>query len=158
MILVDGGALVALVDVSDGQHRRCVSALKELREPMATAWPVVTEALDRLVDVPRGQEAVLEMLRRGAVRLVAVGQEDVPRLQELRARYGASRMGLAEAALVRVAEREGWDRVFTVDRRFEAYRIGRRKAFRLVPGHPGRRRAKRSVRSRRGRPGARGNG
>lgn len=156
MILVDGGALVALVDASDEHHGRCVAALKELREPMGTVWPVVTEALGRLVDLPGGQDSVLEMLRRGAVRLVPVGQEDVPRLQELRARYGGRRMGLADAALVWVAEREGWNRVFTVDRRFEAYRIGTRRAFRVVPARPRRRRATRGVRSSRGRSAAKG--
>ena len=43
-------------------------------------------------------------------------------------------MGLADAALVRVAEREGLDTIVTVDRRdFPVYRIGRRKPFRIIP-------------------------
>jgi len=166
MILLDAGAMVALVDGSDEHHARCVAALKELREPMATVWPAVSEALDRLVDVRAGQDAVLEMLRRGAVRLVALAPEDVARIQQLRDRYGKRLMDLADASLVCVAEREGWDRVFTVDwRDFEAYRVGRRKAFRCVPERPGSRRSNarvarkpRTVRSRRGRPGTRGNG
>jgi hypothetical protein len=50
------------------------------------------------------------------------------------AKYRDRPMDLADAALVRVAERDGLERVFTVDRRdFEAYRIGRRKTFRVVP-------------------------
>jgi predicted nucleic acid-binding protein len=144
MILVDAGPLVALVDGSDEQHARCVGALRELTQPMGTVWPAVTEALGRLRDVPQGQGAVLEMLRRGAVRLVPLGQEDVSRLQEIMARYRHRAMSLADAALVHVAERDGLDRVFTVDRRsFEAYRIGRRKTFRVVPKGQGRRRAAR---------------
>lgn len=145
MILIDGGSLVALVDASDEDHARCVESLKELREPLGTVWPAVTDALERLRDVREGQAAVLEMLRRGVVRLMPLGQEDVSRLQELQARYRARPMDLADAALVRVAEREGLDRVFTLDRQdFGAYRIGR-KAFRIVPegprGRVGRRRA-----------------
>jgi hypothetical protein len=94
----------------------------------------VTEALYLLLDVPEGQHAVLEMLRRGVVQLLPLGQDDVPRIQELMAKYRDHRMDPADAALVRVAERDGVDRVFTVGRRdFETYRIGKRKAFRIVP-------------------------
>ncbi len=151
MILVDAGPLVALVDGSDEHHARCVGALRELTEPMGTVWPAVTEALYLLLDVPEGQDAVLEMLRRGAVRLVPLGQEDVSRLQELMAKYRDQPMDLADAALVRVAERDGLDRVFTVDRRdFEVYRIGKRRTFRIVPEGPaGRRGARRRAAGRR---------
>jgi uncharacterized protein len=151
LILVDAGPLVALVDASDEHHGRCVGALRELREPMGTVWPAVTEALYLLLDVPEGQDAVLEMLRRGAVRLMSLDQEDVPRIQELMVRYRDQPMDLADAALVRVAEREGLDRVFTVDRRdFEVYRIGRRKSFQIVPeGAAGRPRTRRSAARRR---------
>lgn len=140
MILVDAGPLVALVDASDEHHGRCAAALREVAEPLGTVWPAVTEALDRLLDVPEGQDAVLEMLRRGVVRLLPLGHEDVPRIQELMARYRDQPMDLADAALVRLAEREGLDRVFTVDRRdFAVYRIAKRKAFRIIPEAPPRR-------------------
>jgi len=134
MILVDAGPMVAWVDASDQHHGTCVAALRELREPMGTVWPAVTEALYLLLDLPRGQDALLEILRRGVVRLLPLGEEDLPRIQELMAKYRNRPMDLADAALVRVAERDGLERVFTVDRRdFEAYRIGRRKTFRIVP-------------------------
>jgi predicted nucleic acid-binding protein len=137
VILVDAGPLVAVVDASDALHARCVSALREIGEPMGTVWPAVTEALDLLLDVPGGQHAVLEMLRRGVVQLLPLGQDDVPRVQELMRKYRDRPMDLADATLVRVAERDGLDRVFTVDRRdFGLYRIGSRKAFRIVPEAP----------------------
>jgi len=144
LILVDAGPLVALVDASDEHHARCAAALKEVGEPMGTVWPAVTEALYLLLDVPEGQQAVLEMLRRGVVRLVPLGLEDVPRMQELMAKYRDQPMDLADAAIVRVAEREGLDQVFTVDRRdFAVYRIGKRKPFRILPEAPPRRRGPR---------------
>jgi predicted nucleic acid-binding protein len=140
MILVDAGPLVALVDSSDEHHGRCAAALREVAEPLGTVWPAVTEALYLLLDVPEGQDAVLEMLRRGVVRLLPLGHEDVPRIQELMAKYRDLPMDLADAALVRLAEREGLHRVFTVDRRdFAVYRIGKRKAFRIIPDAPPRR-------------------
>lgn len=150
MILVDAGPLVALVDASDQQHGTCAATLRELREPMATVWPAVTEALCRLRDVPAGQDAVLELVSRGAVRLLPLGPEDVPRIQELMAKYRAQPMDPADAALVRVAEREGLDCVFTVDRRdFEVYRIGKRKTFRILPEAPPRTRVTRRSHRRR---------
>ena len=137
MILVDAGALVALADASDQHHARCLRAIQEVREPLGTVWPAVTEAFDRLSDVARGPQTVLEMLRRGAIQVLPLGVEDVPRMQELVAKYRDQPMDLADAALVRVAERDGLDRVFTVDRRdFGVYRIGGRKAFRIIPEGP----------------------
>jgi predicted nucleic acid-binding protein len=150
VILVDAGPLVALVDASDEHHARCVSALKDVVEPMGTVWPAVTEALYLLPDLPDGQRAVLEMLRRGAIRLLPLEPEDVARLQELMAKYRDLPMDLADAALVRIAERDGLDRIFTLDRRdFEVYRIRGRKAFRIIPEAPAPRKRGRPVRRRR---------
>jgi hypothetical protein len=150
VILVDAGPLVAWVDASDEHHARCVEALKDLEEPLGTVWPAVAEALDLLRDVPTGQDAVLELLERGTVRLVPLDRDDVSRVKELMARYRDQPMSLADAALVRVAERDGLDRVFTVDRAdFEVYRSGKRKRLRIVPEIPaGGRRKRRGVASR----------
>ena len=134
MILVDAGPLVAIADADDQHHRRCVDGLRGVDRPLGTVWPAVTEALYRLLDVRGGQDAVLEMLERQAVRLMSLDEADVPRIRELMAKYRDLPMDLADAALVRVAERERLDIVFTVDRRdFKVYRIGRRKAFRIIP-------------------------
>jgi predicted nucleic acid-binding protein len=43
-------------------------------------------------------------------------------------------MDLADAALVRVAERESLTEIFTLDRKhFSTYRPGRRRRFSIVP-------------------------
>jgi hypothetical protein len=134
VILVDAGPLVAIADADDQHHRRCVAALRAVDRPLGTVWPAVTEALYRLLDVPSGPDTVLQMLQRRAVRLIALDEDDVPRIREVMAKYRDRPMDLADAALVRVAEREGLDTVFTVDRRdFQVYRIGRTKAFRIIP-------------------------
>jgi len=133
MILIDAGPLVALVDASDQHHRSCVAALRSVREPLATVWPALSEAMYLLLDLPRGQQAVSEMIERRAVRLLGLGEQDIPRIRELMLKYGDRPMDLADAALVRVAERDGLDTIFTVDRAdFEVYRLGGRRRFRLV--------------------------
>jgi len=124
MILVDAGPLVAFVDADDQYHEACVSTLKSLREPLATVWPSLTEAMYLLNDLPAAQEALWEMLVRKALQLLPLGSVDLPRIRELLRKYADRRMDLAHAALIRIAEREGIRKIFTVDKRdFAVYRI-----------------------------------
>ena len=137
MILIDAGPMVALVDASDQHHRSCVSTFRSVQEPLGTVWPALTEAMYLLLDLPKGQDAVWEMLERKAFRLLPLDQDDIPRIRELMAKYADRPMDLADAALVRVAERDGLDTIFTVDRRdFEVYRMHGRRRFRVI-GAPG---------------------
>jgi predicted nucleic acid-binding protein len=134
VILIDAGPLVALVDADDQYHKKCVECLKSLREPLATVWPPLVEALYLLGDVPHGQEAIWEMLERGAVQLLRLELEDIPRIRELMIKYADRPMDLADAALVRVAEREGIRKIFTVDREdFAVYRLHGRVRLAVLP-------------------------
>jgi predicted nucleic acid-binding protein len=134
MILVDAGPLVALVDAGDQHHAKCVAALKGLREPLATVWPPLTEAMYLLADLPKAQEALWEMLSRGAVQLLPLDSGDAPRIRELMRKYANRPMDLADAALLRVAEREGIRKIFTVDRKdFAVYRLHGRIRPTLFP-------------------------
>lgn len=134
MILVDAGPLVALLDAEDQHHSACVAALKAIREPLSTVWPAVTEAMYLLHDVPKAQDALWEMLQRGAVQLLPLNAGDIPRMRELMRKYANRPMDLADAALVRVAEREGLRKIFTVDRQdCSVYRINGRLRPILLP-------------------------
>jgi len=124
MILVDAGPLIALVDANDHHHAACTEALNNMREPMATVWPPFTEAMYLLAGQPRAQEGLWEMVERGGRQLLALDAGDAPRIRELMRKYVNRPMDLADAALVRVAEREGIRKIFTVDRRdFSVYRL-----------------------------------
>jgi hypothetical protein len=134
LILVDAGPMVALVDSGDQHHAKCVDALRRFREPMATVWPPLTEAMYLLADVPKAQEALWEMVDRGALQLLTLDAGDVPRIRELMEKYANRPMDLADAALLRVAEREGIGKIFTVDRRdFSVYRLYGRIRPALLP-------------------------
>jgi uncharacterized protein len=134
VILVDAGPLVALVDADDQYHKKCVAALKTLREPLVTVWPPVTEAMYLLGDLPKAQEALWEMLARGVLQLLSLDLADVPGIRELMSKYGDRPMDLADAALVRVAEREGIQKIFTVDREdFGVYRLHGRVRLTIIP-------------------------
>lgn len=134
MILVDAGPLVALLHRDDRNHDLCVRALRSLREPLGTAWPVVTEAMYLLGFSWRAQDALWEMIDSGALGLLALDSGDVPRMRELMRKYRDLPMDVADAALVRIAEREGIRRIFTIDRRdFGVYRPARIGRFSVIP-------------------------
>ena len=133
-VLVDAGPLVALVDRGDAHHDDCVEALKTIRDPLVTVWPAVTEAMYLLGFSWDGQSALWEMVEAGSVKLLALDERDASRMRELMRKYRDLPMDLADAALVRVAERDKVSRVFTLDRRhFRVYRPAGFKRFAIVP-------------------------
>jgi uncharacterized protein len=134
-VLVDAGPLVALLDRADPAHRVCVGALKTLRGPLVTVWPAFTEAMYLLRSSWRAQKALWSRLETDALALAALDEADAPRMRELMEKYRDLPMDLADAALVRVAERESLSRILTLDRtHFSVYRAGRRRRFSIVPG------------------------
>jgi predicted nucleic acid-binding protein len=82
----------------------------------------------------QGQKALWSRLETDALALAPLDESDAPRMRALMEKYRDLPMDLADAALVRVAERESLTHIFTLDRRhFSAYRPGRRRRFSVVP-------------------------
>ena len=133
-VLVDAGPLVAVLDRSDPHHAACLEVLRTLPAPLLTVWPVLTEAIYLLGSSWVAQRELLGYVTGGAMKLLSLTEEDVPRIRDLMHKYRDLPMDLADAALVRVAERERISRVFTVDRRdFTLYRPSRIGRFQIVP-------------------------
>lgn len=133
-ILVDAGPLVALIDRSDPYHQACRAVVETVREALGTVWPAFTEAMYLLRSSADAQRALWEMITVGGVKFIELGHDDCPRMRELMWKYRDRPMDLADAALVRVAEREHLRRVFTIDRHdFEVYRPSRIGRFEILP-------------------------
>jgi len=133
-ILVDAGPLIALINRDDQDHNKCVAALKLLRAPLLTTWMPVTEALHLLAFSLEGQEALLEMIERGALQILDVTEDDLPSIRALLRKYADLPMDFADATLVHTALRERLRDIFTLDRRdFSVYRLGPRRSFNIVP-------------------------
>jgi hypothetical protein len=129
-IIVDAGPLVALFRARDRHHAAAKAVLESTRALLLSTWPVVTEACHFLAR--DGKRALLSFIRRGALRIEPLSAGDIPRLDELLARY--ERMDFADATLVLLAEKTGIMEVFTIDRRdFEMYRTRAGRRFLLVP-------------------------
>ena len=85
--------------------------------------PAVTEAMHFLGDVRGGREILCDMIADGAVQLLHVDAAEMPRIKQLMRKYSDRPMDFADAALVRVAEREGLTRILTFDADFAIYRL-----------------------------------
>jgi len=132
-VLVDASALVALLDADDRAHERCVAALRGIHSPLATVWPALTEAMHLLGDTRDGPEALCEMVEDGLLTLLPLDAADVARMRALMARYRDLPMDFADAALVRIAERDHLTRILTFDRHFQVYRLPHRMKFTVLP-------------------------
>ena len=132
-VLVDASALIALLDRDDGLHERCVETLKRIRDPLATVWPALTEAMHLLADTPRGADALCDMVSDEALQLISLEAPDLARVKQLMQKYRDLPMDFAAAALVCVAERDRLTRIVTFDRHFEIYRLPGRARFTVLP-------------------------
>ena len=128
-VLVDAGALIALLDRSDTNHEACVKAMDTITDPLVTVLPAVTEAMHLLSATPRGQEAIFDMIEDDALTVADIATVDLRRMKALMRKYRDLPMDFADAALVRVAEREHLTRIVTFDRHFKVYALPGRARF-----------------------------
>lgn len=131
-VLVDASALIALLDRADRNHAACKNALAATDESLLTVVPAVTEAMHLLAGTPPAQDAILDMIDDGVLTLAELGKEDLRRVKTLMRKYRDLPMDFADAALVRVAEREKISRILTFDGHFAVYALPGRARFELL--------------------------
>lgn len=134
-VLVDTGAVVALVNRADRHHAAAVEWFRAFRGELLTTDAVVTETAYVLASSPAHQQAALVWFERaraaGVLRVEAV--EDYSAIGRILERYASLPCDYADATLIALAERTGVAAIATVDQRdFSVYRLGGRRRFRLV--------------------------
>ena len=133
-VLVDTGPLVAILSRADQYHEICIETLRHLPGPLFSCWPVITEAASLLRAYPTAVQQLLRSADSGFLELLPLAGEEGKALAEVMKAYAGIRPQLADAALVYLADREGIDTIFTLDRRdFSVYRSGGKRPFRTVP-------------------------
>ncbi len=133
-VLVDTGPLVAIMSSSDQYHALCVRALQDLPGPLFCCWPVITEAAWLLQDDDGAVRQLLESIAAGFLEILSLQGAEAAKIGALMEKYKNIRPQLADASLLYLAERDGIDTIFTLDRRdFSVYRIGRKRTFRIIP-------------------------
>jgi uncharacterized protein len=91
---------------------------------------VVTEAVFPVRKSVIAQAEILRLIEDGEVQFAELDRSDVQRVRELIAKYHDLPMDLADAALVRLAERERIHTIFILDRRdFGIYRPRESRPF-----------------------------
>jgi uncharacterized protein len=133
-VLVDTGPIVAILSESDEHHRACVEQLRRIRGPLLTCWPVITEAACLLRAYPVAVGRLLSSLEGVPFKLVSLSEADLSGIAAILTKYKGLGIQLADASLVHLANREGIDTMFTLDRRdFDVLRLARGKKFRVIP-------------------------
>jgi uncharacterized protein len=133
--LADTGPLVALLDAGEEPHEACKEALGELRLPLLTTWPVLTEVMFLLGRAGGwvAQRAVWSLIARDDLQVVPLSPHATQRTAELMEAYADTPMSLADATLVALAEERQLNRIFTLDTDFHVYRLRGGQAFEVVP-------------------------
>jgi uncharacterized protein len=133
--IVDAGPLVASFDRAERHHRWVVERIEELDPPLLVCEPVLAEAAYLLRSYSRGQDALFELLSKGALNLAFPMEEHLGALRRMLAKYSDKPMSLADACIVRMAEIYEFHSVLTLDSDFLVYRKHGRIPLTLI--HPG---------------------
>src|SRR5262245_12599383 len=120
--LVDAGPLIALFDGTDRHHARVLAFLKTFKGKLVSTWPVLTEAVHMLGFSQLAQDDLLQWVERGSLGLVELGTADVKYIRQRMKKYANIPMGLADASLMCVAERETIHAIVSIDSDFSIYR------------------------------------
>ena len=134
MIVVDTGAMLALLDASEDNH----SAIKEIYDDNPAAWILpwaILPEVDYLVAAHLGakaQEAFLADVADGAFSVEWGRDQDLAVARRICTRYRSLRIGLVDAAVIATAERLKTEAIATLDlRHFAAVSI--KGSPRLLP-------------------------
>lgn len=132
-VLVDTGPIVAILSEPDEHHEVCVAQLSRLTGPLLTCWPVVTEVAWLLREYPGAIARLLSSLDGRPFKLAALDAADLSGVAAVLTRYRDLGIQLADASLVHLANREGIETIFTLDRRdFGVLRLAQGEKVPLV--------------------------
>jgi len=134
--IVDTGPLVAFFDRAEHHHRWVAERFDELEAPLLVCEPVLAEAMYLLARYPKAQDAILELIDNGALRVAFRIDEHLDALRKLLEKYRDTPISLADACIVRMSEIHGLHAVLTLDSDFLVYRKHGRTTLPLIQPSP----------------------
>jgi hypothetical protein len=133
-VLLDTGALVALLDRSEKQHAACVEWFQKFQGQLLTTEPVLTETIYLLGPKAQNQIKTIDFILQEGAILIPQSRTSLLRAKKLMEKYSNIPMDFADATLTSLAEEAGVNEIFTLDHRgFQAYRINGKKPFIIFP-------------------------
>lgn len=128
-VLLDTGPLVAFLNRRDRFHAWVLGEMNEVEPPLLTCEAVLSEACFLLRHDPAGPAAVLALLDEGLLEIGFDVQAEIKPLRQLLRRYRETRISLADACLVRMAELVADGVLLTLDSDFRIYRMHGRQVI-----------------------------
>lgn len=128
-VITDTGPLVALLNRRERHHAWARERFSLIRPPAITCEAVISESCFLLRNVDTGVEALMQLIERGVVATPFALADELPAVARLLKRYSSVPMSLADACLVRMAERFTHSAVLTLDGDFRVYRKNSRQVI-----------------------------
>lgn len=135
LAIVDTGPLVAFLDRAERHHRWVVARIEDIEAPLLVCEPVLAEAFFLIRHLSKAQDALLELLQNGSLRIALRLDEHIETIHRLLKKYRDNPMSLADACVVCLAEIYDRHDVLTLDSDFAVYRKHGRLPLALI--HPG---------------------
>ena len=131
-VLLDTGPLVAFLNSRDTHHEWTKHQWALIKPPLLTCESVLAEACYLIRNAYDGAEKVFELLSRGILRIDFDLAAEVEQVGRLIKRYSDIPMSLADACLVRMAEKHTRATILTLDSDFTFYRTGDRRVIPII--------------------------
>lgn len=131
-ILIDSGPLIALFDSSDKYHVASVTFIKTNNSELITTLASITETLHLLDFNRNAQIDFLGWANAGAIVIEPITLDDLSRIKDLTIKYADLPMDFADACLVFLGEKLKINRIATIDRDFDVYRLNGREPFTML--------------------------
>jgi predicted nucleic acid-binding protein len=135
-VVIDSGPLVAFGDANDPQFARIDEVLRTVPGPLIVPAPVTAE-VDYLLGQRLGREPrrnFIADLAAGRFTVACLERDDYATIGNLDARYADLELGLADCALIVIADRYSTNRIISFDERhFRAVTPLQGGAFTILP-------------------------
>ena len=131
-VLIDTGALIAVLSKRDQHHDWARSNFESLTSPCLTCEAVLSECFFLLGRTPSGKKVFSSLLERGIVAVDFSFRDQLGDTLRLIQQYRDMPMSFADACMVRMSELHPDSAVFTTDADFKTYRRNGRQAIPLL--------------------------
>jgi len=138
MILVDSGAIYALVDKNDKNHQHAKNYYQTVVgiEILAISIPVLTE-IYLLLDARLGihyANIFWHSVTEGVFDILELNKTDIKKALEIEKKYARAGFGFVDATCFALCEKHKLSRIFTYDRKhFSIYKPTFAKSLELMP-------------------------
>ncbi|TGK38428.1 PIN domain-containing protein [Leptospira gomenensis] len=130
--LIDSGPIVALFNSNDKFHKSTYKFIKAYKGSLFSTWPVVAEVIYLLSFSIDAQSDFLEWIERGSIHVLDISLEDLRYIKNRMKKYSDLPMDLADASLMCIAEKEGIERIISIDSDFSIYKTLKGKFLRNI--------------------------